>query len=975
VCEYDFVKHKCEDTQCVKPFFDEQDFPSVIGHCGRTDEVVRTVDTKNSDAYIRYLGCGVNRVRHPQHEVPPVGGFGETFRKGPRRMCFPGEDGANQAFYNAMCEQPDQDDPSKDKSCKVFGPFAAIYSGKMTTQFGLEEVHLNWAQQEYWKEQLSNDPKSKQKRSPEKLWETSAADQAEKTYEQQIVKDLVQVQKDRNKGKAKAGAQKASTQKNQAAVQASTQETKAAPAKNKKKPRKRKKSSAFFQLPANANAQVDYEFDHISNASSAALLEEADHRFQKCNAGYNPFEPFPDSGGGQYVEDPSVKMACREPKYMGFRSMITEGTNEYIYGKEDPALAWDGREAYHLIFVIDRSESMESEWASLKEVFQEFFRKFNNEKATDHIVSVILFNDQAKAPPGSVRKRLGSTDFQQSFWNEARTGETKFKPAADQLKKIIDQGDPQTPIIVFLTGFAGGSWDDADVGAAATKIKEASKNRLDAKWYFICLGCGEFHKLSTALSFPEGVKSLSGGTSLVTATLENIAEWRSDDRVWPHQRVFDPPFGHSLQEVSTGTSLWLMTYGFSGAGKTTTLLGTASGIAGEVEMFMQEHEYNLWQKTMTVFEVYGRMDMDNGKLKPDVGNGLWIYLDYLGDSAPKVNFVEAKELMDQGSGINFEKFRDEVRKGRKILPTSEAMKKGMDKIENFRRDKMKGYENAEEGLNHIRATPNNPDSSRGTLIVVLDVAFRNRKSTPDDPAELQDGMLGRLLHKDDCGKHQTEAACSTSSQCIWLEKESEQSKSQQCVEGTWGQIVVVDMAGMEDPKKMLKSFLRMHDVSPNKTDAYTDPQHELRETTLKEIHLCQEGADAKQREEYLGLNMKDFTNEDALRGKLSECVEFKQRWKFKKAASGASSALQTSGEEAKAQVAAPPAKKKKNKKKQNNKQGNKAEQRRLLEVIRQNTTWSSSLGRQSRQIRRRTWNLSTKNSSAGRTSRKIYRAK
>jgi hypothetical protein len=126
---------------------------------------------------------------------------------------------------------------------------------------------------------------------------------------------------------------------------------------------------------------------------------------------------------------------------------------------------------------------------------------------------------------------------------------------------------------------------------------------------------------------------------------------------------------------------------------------------------------------------------------------------------------------------------------------------------------------------HIRPTPNNPSSSRGTLFIFLTLTFMD-------------------------------------------------------AEKTQGQIVIVDMAGMEAPSTMVQTYLRVRPVFP--PEAPTDPEtQEMRRSLIhdeEEFPACvrqdqafEPNADKK----FIAENMWQLGDEEFLK-KIGECIEFRE---------------------------------------------------------------------------------------------------
>merc|ERR1712196_34809 len=98
----------------------------------------------NTDNYIRYLGCGENRLSYKK----PFSHYGEPAVDHPwgyRKLCY--QTDSNRQWYSLMCgagaEKRFNDDGKR--ACRMYGPFWGVYAAKVDGMFGLKpqnEVRL-----------------------------------------------------------------------------------------------------------------------------------------------------------------------------------------------------------------------------------------------------------------------------------------------------------------------------------------------------------------------------------------------------------------------------------------------------------------------------------------------------------------------------------------------------------------------------------------------------------------------------------------------------------------------------------------------------------------------------------------------------------------------------------------------------------------------------------------------------------------
>merc|ERR1711972_1197761 len=110
-------------------------------------------------------------------------------------------------------------------------------------------------------------------------------------------------------------------------------------------------------------------------------------------------------------------------------------------------------------------------------------------------------------------------------------------------------------------------------------------------------------------------------------------------------------------------------------------------------------------------------------------------------------------------------------------------------------------------------------------------------------------------------------------ECIWIEDPTARVKPAiddpgACVEGTWGQIVVIDMAGMEDPGKMVQGFLRFDPPSLDKgpEKASSEKAKEGMEKAEKDEVPCQGVQPQTARDDWVKQYQKNTMNPGYLKG-------------------------------------------------------------------------------------------------------------
>jgi len=254
--------------------------------------------------------------------------------------------------------------------------------------------------------------------------------------------------------------------------------------------------------------------------------------------------------------------------------------------------------------------------------------------------------------------------------------------------------------------------------------------------------------------------------------------WDPADMLYslPQNRKLDPPLWEMLREAEVGEGMMMISYGYSGAGKTTTLIGDATapvgggrGIDGVLSLYLKENANKIDDVQVRIFEVYGRISAQDGYMKAQTGSGIWGYrlrektAVYLGQSmafeedAPEdedqprsgsLNLTLLEEKLDQDA-FTYSIKAESPPSMAGTIPWHEKVKEVLTVIEDIRLDEDQ-FRAGGEPIAHIRGTVNNPKSSRGTLFVLTNIFFKNGKMAPvstvdlagsEDPAVMVSGFL------------------------------------------------------------------------------------------------------------------------------------------------------------------------------------------------------------------------------------------
>jgi len=212
----------------------------------------------------------------------------------------------------------------------------------------------------------------------------------------------------------------------------------------------------------------------------------------------------------------------------------------------------------------------------------------------------------------------------------------------------------------------------------------------------------------------------------------------------PQNRRLDPPLWEMLREAEQGEGMMMISYGYSGAGKTTTLIGDATapvgggrGIDGVLSLYLKENARKIDDVRIQIFEVYGRVSVQDGTMKRNTGSGLWGYnirekvTNFLGGAEA---FMDAHDNLDMDAlkaALSTPEFTFSIKE---TVPPSLAgnvawhdqLKDVLTTIEDIRVDEQK-FAAGGEPIAHIRGTVNNPKSSRGTLVVLTNIVFKPKE--------------------------------------------------------------------------------------------------------------------------------------------------------------------------------------------------------------------------------------------------------
>lgn len=237
----------------------------------------------------------------------------------------------------------------------------------------------------------------------------------------------------------------------------------------------------------------------------------------------------------------------------------------------------------------------------------------------------------------------------------------------------------------------------------------------------------------------------------------------------PQNRRLDPPMWELLREAEMGEGLMMVSYGYSGAGKTTTLIGDATapagggtGIDGVLSLYLKENSQKIEDVKVRIFEVYGRVNATFGHMQPRTGSGIWGYdlnkkvAKYLGNPQTfedemhgGLDMKKLESVLDSDEFTYSVKDKASISKDDEI-EWADKVKKLLTVIEDIRVDEKQFQVDDYEPIAHVRGTVNNPKSSRGTLFVLTNIYFKSGEMSPistvdlagsEDPAVMVSGFL------------------------------------------------------------------------------------------------------------------------------------------------------------------------------------------------------------------------------------------
>lgn len=255
-----------------------------------------------------------------------------------------------------------------------------------------------------------------------------------------------------------------------------------------------------------------------------------------------------------------------------------------------------------------------------------------------------------------------------------------------------------------------------------------------------------------------------------------------------------PHMRQVVRQAQSGYTVVLFGYGYSGSGKTFTLLGNGK-TPGVMTLGLQEMQHSIKGISVRFKELYGQISLEDGR--PEVGEtGLYSYKIDVGDDAMPIartkcpdgfaaSCVESKfwgrsdvapgeifvpPMSDGTNPPNYKPKPDEVAdKGfREFLElqehtmelnmnrvvegnhtVAEWLQSALEMIQVTRQHQTCRTQDGEEVCRHVRATPNNPESSRGHLFIMLDVTFKAHEDDED-----QSDKVGRIVIVDCAGSEE-----------------------------------------------------------------------------------------------------------------------------------------------------------------------------------------------------------------------------
>eukprot|EP00930_Biecheleria_cincta_P081779 TRINITY_DN7111_c0_g1_i2.p1 TRINITY_DN7111_c0_g1~~TRINITY_DN7111_c0_g1_i2.p1 ORF type:complete len:1292 (+),score=228.55 TRINITY_DN7111_c0_g1_i2:65-3940(+) len=247
-----------------------------------------------------------------------------------------------------------------------------------------------------------------------------------------------------------------------------------------------------------------------------------------------------------------------------------------------------------------------------------------------------------------------------------------------------------------------------------------------------------------------------------------VTSWEPDMAYpLPQQRRLDPPLWEIMREAEEGNAVMMISYGFSGSGKTTTLIGDSEapigkglGVDGLLSLYLQDNAQKISSVQINIFEVYGRVRASDGTLMTEDGSGLWAYrvqdgeADLLGSAAA---------FQDSNGNVDFDALKSELHKPSYTVtltdsdatPPAVSVKLLLTKVEKLRQN-ARTFAAGGDPIAHIRGTVNNPKSSRGTLLVLTTLHYKSGMTGTisavdlagaEDPGTMVGGFINFMGHE------------------------------------------------------------------------------------------------------------------------------------------------------------------------------------------------------------------------------------
>lgn len=194
-----------------------------------------------------------------------------------------------------------------------------------------------------------------------------------------------------------------------------------------------------------------------------------------------------------------------------------------------------GDQPRHMIFVLDESGSMQSDWPGVVESFHQYIERRQQNQNEMDLVSVVQFDGTARVT--LLQEEIGSAPNNLGY----RGGGTQFAPAAREGSQVASQTPTShKPTIVFMSD---GGANDATTAAATFRALNASicqKHGSDLELHVIAFGSGadtqqlqliagsspkgRVHLSSDTVQLSNIFASIAGGNGVATALQGEIAK-------------------------------------------------------------------------------------------------------------------------------------------------------------------------------------------------------------------------------------------------------------------------------------------------------------------------------------------------------------------------------------------------------------------------------------------------------------------